>query len=34
MIVFMNGKEVDRVLGADPNRLKRSVERAAKSGAL
>ncbi len=34
MIVFMNGKEVDRVLGADPNGLKRSVERAAKSGAL
>jgi len=34
MIVFMNGKEVDRVLGADPNHLKRSVERAAKSGAL
>ena len=34
MIVFMNGKEVDRVLGADPNGLKKSVEKAAKSGAL
>ncbi|HVB72427.1 MAG TPA: thioredoxin [Ktedonobacteraceae bacterium] len=35
MIVFMNGKEVDRVLGADPNSLKRSIERAvAKSGTV
>lgn len=34
MIVFKNGKEVDRVLGADPGSLKRSVEKAAKSSAL
>src|ERR1700680_899666 len=35
MVVFMNGKEVDRVLGADPNALKRSIERAvAKTGAV
>ena len=34
MIVFMNGKEVDRVLGADPAGLKRSLEKAAKSSAL
>jgi thioredoxin 1 len=35
MVVFMNGKEVDRVLGADPNSLKRSIEKAAaKSSAI
>ena len=33
MIVFMNGKEVDRVLGADPAGLKRSIEKAAKASA-
>jgi thioredoxin len=27
MIVFKDGKEVDRVIGADPNGLKRTIER-------
>ena len=34
MIVFKNGKEVDRVLGADAASLKRSLEKAVKSSAL
>lgn len=34
MVVFKDGKEVDRVIGADPGALKRSLEKAAtQSGA-
>jgi len=29
MIVFHKGKEVDRIIGADPNALKRSIDRVA-----
>lgn len=27
MVIFKGGKEVDRVIGADPNGLKRTIER-------
>lgn len=27
MIIFQNGQEVERIIGADPNGLKRSIER-------
>ena len=34
MVLFKNGKEVDRIIGADPSALKRSLEKAAaQSGA-
>ncbi len=34
MVLFKNGKEVDRIIGADPGALKRSLEKAsAQSGA-
>lgn len=27
MIIFQNGREVERIIGADPNGLKRSIDR-------